>query len=208
MKQILRGMLIAFLVTGCATTGQQATTEGTAAGAGIGALLGAAVGAAIGGGEGAAIGAGAGALLGGVAGYSYAQDIQSHRNALRGREDSLDAQLDFAQRVNESTQDANRSLAQEIRDSEDKVNALAVKTQQQQATQGELESQRQELSKKVRAAEDQHALAAQQLDELKQFRSRQSQDSPELDVQIARLETTLQEVKTNTTRLASLSQRI
>lgn len=207
MKQVLTAMLIAFLVAGCATPGQQATTEGTAAGAGIGALIGAGLGAAIGGGEGAAIGAGAGALLGGIAGYSYAQNIQSRRNALRGRENNLDAQLDFARGLNQDTEAANRRLAQEIRDSEDKVNALAVKTQQQQATQGELESQRQELSKKVKAAEDEHALAAQQLDELKQLRSRHPQDSPELDAQIAKLETQVQELKTNTTKLASLSQR-
>ncbi|MGH8588909.1 MAG: YMGG-like glycine zipper-containing protein [Gammaproteobacteria bacterium] len=208
MKQVLTAMLIAFLVAGCATPGQQATTEGTAGGAGIGALIGAAVGAAVGGGEGAAIGAGAGALLGGVAGYSYAQNVQSRRNALAGRENDLDAQLRFAEGVNQDTQEANRRLAQEIRNSEDKVNALAARTQQHQATQRELESQRQELSKKVKAAEDQHALAAQQLDDLKQFRSRHPQDSPELDAQIAKLETTLQEVKTNTTKLASLSQRI
>lgn len=208
MKQVLTAMLIASLVAGCATTGQQASTEGTAAGAGIGALVGAAVGAAAGGGKGAAIGAGAGALLGGVAGYSYAQDIQSHRNALAGRENDLDAQLDFAQRVNKTTETANRRLAEEIKESTDEVNALAAKTQRHEATQRDLEAQREELSKKVKAAEDQHALAAQQLDELKQFRSRHPQGSPELDAQIAKLETTLQEVKTNTTKLASLSQRI
>lgn len=208
MKQVLTAMLIAFLVAGCATPGQQATTEGTAGGAVLGALLGAGVGALAGGGRGAAIGAGAGAFLGGIAGYSYAQNIQSRRNALAGQENNLNAQLRFAEGVNQDTQEANRLLAQEIRASEDKVNALAVKTQQHQATQRELESQRQDLAKKVKAAEDQHALAARQLDELNQFRSRQPQGSPELDAQIAKLETQLQELKHNTTTLASLSQRL
>jgi chromosome segregation ATPase len=120
----------------------------------------------------------------------------------------LDAQLSFAQGINKATQEANRRLAEELKESTDKVNVLAAKTQQHQATQRELESQRQELSKKVKAAEDQHVLAAQQLDELNQFRSRHPQGSPELDTQIAKLETQLQELKTNTTKLASLSQRI
>lgn len=106
----------------------------------------------------------------------------------------LDAQLDFAQRVNKTTETANRRLAEEIKESTDEVNALAAKTQRHEATQRDLEAQREELSKKVKAAEDQHALAAQQLDELKQFRSRHPQGSSELDAQIAKLETTLQEV--------------
>jgi uncharacterized protein YcfJ len=53
---------------------QQAETNQTLIGAGVGTLLGAGLGAAIGGGRGAAIGAGAGALGGTAVGASQAQE--------------------------------------------------------------------------------------------------------------------------------------
>jgi len=102
MKKIVALAIVVTLLGGCATTDQQAKTEGTVAGAGIGALLGAGIGALAGGGKGAAIGAGVGALVGGVAGYSYANTVVKRRQVLQGKENDLDARISYAQGVNKT----------------------------------------------------------------------------------------------------------
>ncbi|MGH8545017.1 MAG: YMGG-like glycine zipper-containing protein [Gammaproteobacteria bacterium] len=208
MKRLITVILVAFLAAGCATPNQQAHTEGTAAGAGIGALIGAGLGAAFGGGRGAAIGAGVGALLGSIAGYSYADNIAKRRSDLAGKENDLDARIAFAHGVNEDTQKYNGQLASEINDSAAKVNTLAAQYKNQQITQQQLVAERQNMSKKVQEAENQLQLANEQLDDLKRFRSQQTGPSDALDIEITRLEGQLAQLKTNTTTLASLSQRI
>jgi outer membrane lipoprotein SlyB len=202
-------VFVAFLATGCAAQNQKAHTEGTAAGAGLGALLGAGLGAAFGGDtKGALIGATAGALLGGIAGYSYTDNIAKRRAALTGKESDLDARIAFAHGVNEDTQKFNEQLASEINESEAKVNALATQYKNQQITQQQLEAERQTLKNKVQNAEQQVKLAGEQLDDLKRFRSQQTASSDTLDIEVTRLEGQLAQLKTNTTALASLSQRI
>ncbi|MDQ3564756.1 MAG: YMGG-like glycine zipper-containing protein [Pseudomonadota bacterium] len=208
MKRLIAVVLVAFLAAGCATQGQQARTEGTAAGAGIGALIGAGLGAAFGGGRGAAIGAGVGALLGSIAGYSYADNIAKRRSDLAGKENDLDARIAFAHGVNEDTQKYNVQLASEINDSAVKVNTLAAQYKNQQITQQQLVTERQNMSKKVQDAENQLQIANEQLDDLKRFRSQQPGPSDTLDIEITRLEGQLAQLKTNTSTLASLSQRI
>ncbi|MGH9958361.1 MAG: YMGG-like glycine zipper-containing protein [Pyrinomonadaceae bacterium] len=208
MKRLITIVFVAFLAAGCATQTQRAHTEGTAAGAGIGTLLGAGLGAAFGGREGAAIGAAIGALVGGIGGYSYADNIAKRRADLAGKENNLDARIAFARGVNEETQKYNEQLASEINDSAAKVNTLAAQYENQQITQQRLITERQSMDKKVQAAESQFKLASEQLDDLKGFRSKQTGPSNALDIEITGLEGQLAQLKTNTTTLASLSQRI
>ncbi|CAN5721756.1 hypothetical protein BH18PSE1_BH18PSE1_11280 [soil metagenome] len=208
MKRLITVVLIAFLAAGCATQSQQARTEGTAAGAGIGALIGAGFGAAFDGARGAAIGAGVGALLGSIAGYSYADNIAKRRSDLAGKENELDARVAFAHGVTGDTQKYNEQLASEINDSATKVNTLAAQYKNQQITQQQLVAERQDMGKKVQNAENQLKLADEQLDDLKRFRSKQTGPSDPLDIEITRLEGQLAQLKTNTTTLASLSERI
>jgi hypothetical protein len=67
---------------------------------------------------------------------------------------------------------------------------------------------RQDLAKKVELARKDLSVAEQQLADLKQFRSQQTQTSGSLDAEINKLEITLSQLKTNTTALASLDQKI
>lgn len=204
MKRFMILAVTVFFIAGCATKGRQARTEGTAGGAVIGAGVGALAGALIGGKKGAAIGAGAGALIGGAAGYSYADNIAKRRQELAGKENDLDARINYARGVNQDTKEYNQRLEKEIKEME----ALVAKVDQQQITQQKLEKKRQVLSQDVQVANDHLASAEKELQDLKNFQSQQPQTSDELDAEIADIEQNLAQLRENTSELASLSQRI
>ena len=191
-KRIVALALVVLLLSGCATQGAQARAEGTAAGAGIGAVIGAAIGAA----------------LGGAGGYVYADRIAKRHAALAGKEQDLDAQVAFARGINEDTEQYNRRLQKEVADLEPKIANLEARTKRQQVTQGELTKQRQALGTKVDDANKQLALAEDQLQGLKKFRDERPNASRDLDEQIRTLEAHLAQMRSNTTALASLNQRI
>lgn len=201
MKRFMILAVTLFFIAGCATKGQQARTEGAGVGAAGGAIGGALIGYLIGDEKGAAIGAGVGALVGGLAGYSYADNIANRRQELAGRENDLNARIKYARGVNQDTQECNHRLEKEIE-------AQVAKVNQQQITQQELEKERQALNRKVQVANDQLALAEKELQKLKGFQFQQTQRSDELDTEIADLEQSLAELRRNTSKLASLKQRI
>lgn len=99
MKKLLIVIVYMLLLSSCANQSQQAKTEGTAIGAGLGALAGAGIGFLAGGdAKSAAIGAGAGALLGGLGGYAYANDMDQYHQELQGKENNIDAQIEIAKK--------------------------------------------------------------------------------------------------------------
>ncbi|MCU0588666.1 MAG: YMGG-like glycine zipper-containing protein [Syntrophobacteraceae bacterium] len=208
MKKLVVLALVLCLVPACATESQQAKTEGTLGGAAIGAALGAGIGALVGGGRGAAIGAGVGAGVGALAGYSYANNVVERRKALAGRENDLDARIQYARGVNEDARAYNQSLEQEIQTAELEINKLKAQSQQQQATRQALARKKQDLNKKVQEANESLALTQRELDDLRTFRSQQTQRSAQLDAEIKSLEKTEAQLRENASRLASLNQRI
>src|SRR5512144_669755 len=113
MKRLIAVALIVTM-TGCATERQQAKTESTGTGTAIGAIVGAVIGSMAGGKRGAAIGAATGALIGGVAGYSYGDKIAQRHQELQGKENDLNARMNFARGVNQDTEEYNQKLRQEI----------------------------------------------------------------------------------------------
>ena len=208
VKGVLALVLVALLLTSCATQGDQARTEGTLIGAGAGAAVGAGLGYLIGGGRGAAIGAGVGAAVGGASGYVYADRVARRHEALRGRENDLDARIQFAQGVNADTRQYNERLRREVADVERKVADLEARKRAQQVTQQELTDTRQALNTRVNDARRQLQIAEGELQDLRNFKARQGSASPALDREIAMLETTLNDVRAQTSDLASKSARI
>jgi chromosome segregation ATPase len=208
-------MIVVFsiiLVSGCgtmpdATTEEAAVTEGTVGGVAIGAIAGGLIGSMIGDdAKSAAIGAGIGAIIGGAIGRSYAQSIASRRQALRGREDDLDAQLAFAQGVNEDTKKYNQQLERRVAQIESEVSSLNRQVRSNQITRQELYRQRGLLDEEVKEANRQLALAEEQRSEMVAFQRQQSSD--ELDAEIAEYERHLRELKGSVNALASQRQRI
>ena len=209
MKRLLALAVVVLFVTSCATQGDQARTEGTLIGTGLGAAIGAGIGYAIGGsGTAAGIGAAIGGLAGGAGGYVYADRIAKRHEELAGKENDLDARVTFAQGVNQDTQEYNARLQKEVNELEPKITELAAKKEKQEVTQRELEKEKQRLATRVNDANKQLALGQDELQGLKKFRSEQKKSSKELDDQIKTLETSLAQMKSNTSALASLNQRI
>ena len=209
MKRFITIAVVVLFVSSCATQSEQARTEGTLAGAGIGAVVGGGLGYLIGrDAASAGIGAAIGALAGGAGGYVYADRIAKRHDQLAGKENDLDARITFARGVNEDTQEYNARLQKEVNELEPRITELAAKKTNQEVTQRELEKEKQLLATRVKDANKQLALGQDELQGLKKFRSEQKKSSKELDQEIKTLETSLAQMKSNTSALASLNQRI
>lgn len=209
MKRFITIAVVVLVFSSCATQSEQARTEGTLAGAGIGAVVGGGLGYLIGrDAASAGIGAAIGALAGGAGGYVYADRIAKRHDELAGKENDLDARITFARGVNEDTQEYNARLKKEVDELEPKITELAAKKTNQEVTQRELEKEKQLLATRVKDANKQLALGQDELQGLKKFRSEQKKSSKELDQEIKTLEQSLAQMKSSTSALASLNQRI
>ena len=160
MKLLATGIVILCFVTGCSTPSQRAKAEGVLGGGLVGAGLGAAIGFAVGGPRGAMIGAAIGAGTGSVVGYSYADNVTKRHKELAGRENDLDARIEFARGVNEDTEEYNRRLQEDLRQSEAKIDQLKAKG-------GKSPEEKRALSAKVEDANKQLARAEQEMQGLK-----------------------------------------
>jgi len=209
MNKCFISIVCAFMICACATQSQQTTTEGTAIGCAGGAIVGGLLGWAISGdATGAAIGAGAGGLAGCTGGYLYADNLNKRHQELAGKEQDLDAQIQFAKGVSNDTQQQNRMLATKISEFDQKVSALKAKTGKQKTISKELAAEKKKINEELKNARNGLAIAERDLNNSKAFRSTQSTPSPELDAEITRLENNLAELRKNSNALAALSQRI
>lgn len=208
MKKLLIPVFCAVLVSSCATQSQQTKTEGTALGCVGGAIVGGLIGWGLGGTTGAAIGAGTGGLAGCAVGYSYANDLDNQRKELTGKEDNLDAQIQFAKNVGASTQKYNQELKTKIEDYDRKVSELKSKAGSQESVRKELEAEKQKINEDMQQAQQGLAMARKDLNNSKAFRSTRTTQSAELDAEIKKLENDLAQLQKNSNALASLSQRI
>jgi peptidoglycan hydrolase CwlO-like protein len=209
MKRLLTLAVVLSFVVSCATPAQQAKTEGTAGGAAIGAGMGALAGYLIGGsGTAAAIGAVTGGILGAAAGYSYANNIVKRQKELAGRENDLDARIKFARGVNQDTEEYNRKLEEEIKSEEQQISRLTSGVGDQQRINQQREALRKNLANKVEDANKQLTVAKAQLEDIRSFRSRQSQSSQDLNAEISKLQITVAQLESKTQTLAGMGQRM
>jgi outer membrane lipoprotein SlyB len=209
MKTISLAVTISLiLLGGCATQSQQARTEGTAAGAGIGALIGAGIGAAIGGGKGAAIGAGVGALLGGTAGYLYADNIDQEHQELLSKENDINGQIQVAQNINNQMVQANEQIGAQLASYNQEIATLEKKANYESSARDELMATKKKIQQDQANVNKTLASAKSTLVDLERMRNSNSTASTDLDNQITNLKATYSALENKSTELASLSQRI
>lgn len=201
-------IVVVVFLSSCATQGGQARTEGAVAGAGIGAVVGGGLGYLLGGTRGAVAGAVLGASLVGTAGYVYADQVANRHEMLRGKETDVNTRVAFAEAINSDTRQYNLALQKDVDDFAPKIARLESQVRTQQASRRELAEQKQALSNKIDDANKQVGVASDELQGLKNFRAQQSGSSPQLDAQIAALETNLNEMRSKTTSLASMRTRL
>ena len=200
MRKLIGVLLVFCLLSGCSSDPQKRSAgEGGAIG-GLGAAV---ICKLAGGSDGtcAAVGI-AGAAAGAAIGYQYAGNIQKRRQQLAGRENDLDARIEYVRGLNEDTEKFNQRLSGQVVTVENQI-------KQGRLSQAKLVQTREALDKEVQAAGTQLKAANKELDDMKRFRAQQvARNSPELDREITRLESLLAEAQQNTTALASLRQRI
>ena len=213
MKRLIALSVIVGFLSSCATLEDQAKLEGCGIGAVGGAAVGAIIGVLAGGGRGAAIGAGAGAVGGCVTGYVLASQIAKRREQLVGKENDLDARIEYARGLNEDSEAYNKQLAKDVASVTSTADQLAKQTEKQRQDNKSLVKTREQLQEKVESAKTQLAAVEKELQDLKSFRAQNAKvtkgkSSKDLDAEIVALEDKVAKMKSNTTALANQSQRI
>ena len=217
MKKAIAILIISSVVAGCAhspgtnnpaSPDQQAMTEGCVGGGLLGAALGAGMGALLGGGQGAAIGAGAGALAGTAGGCAYANNVTNQHAQLTGKENDLNAQIQYATTLAETAKVHNQQLAKEINEATLKVAQIKKDINRKKATQGQLAEQKHLVGKMLADEQKNETQLSSTIAGLQTFRTKQPQKSQVLDEKITELQAQLQTLKKSNQALAKISQRI
>jgi hypothetical protein len=211
MIKVVAVVAMSMVLIGCAnmTRQQQSMAEGCAGGALLVGALGAGIGALLGGGQGAAIGAGAGALLGGTIGCNYANSIANENARLVGKENDLNAQLQYATNIADETRKHNQQIAQEIDAAKLKIAQIQENIKSGKANQSQLAEQRNILNKKLSSEQENEKQLASAISRAVAFRAQQPKDSSiALNQQISELQGQLVALKNNNQALAAISQKI
>lgn len=201
MNRPIAAILIACLLlfTACSGMSQEkkAAGEGATIGAAVGALIGQVFGKDT---ESTVTGAVIGAAIGGAIGYGLAAHLNREKAKLEGRENDLDARIEYAQAVNDETSHYNQKLIADLEKIEDEVAAGRLK-----------KAQLAQINEKVM---NDKARLDSELAELQAFRRSLSAENTstskvsKLDLQIRTLEEQLAGLETNIEKLAGISQRV
>jgi DNA-binding PucR family transcriptional regulator len=196
---------VGLLTVGCATQQQTATVQCGVGGAAIGFLACRLLGnsaercAAI-----AAVGAGVGA----AACYSYAGNLEKRRKELAGRENDLDARLQYVRGLNEDAEKLNTELSERVALATRRSNELLAQVQAKRASAGELAKERAHLDDELKVANAQVALQRDAATEMKVYRAKRTAPSANLDAQIAQQDRLLAQTERHVETLASTRERI
>ena len=190
------------LAAGCATQQQTAVAECAVGGAGLGLVLCKVFGksdrecAAF-----VAVGTGLGA--GGC--HVYATALAERRKQLAGRENDLDAQLQYVRGLNDDVQRLNADLRGRVDAATQRSRELAAQVGRGGAS---ATAERRRLDDEVKAANQQVELQKTAFQEVKTYQSQRAAASPALDAEIARQDRLLADAQRQVAALASLKERV
>jgi hypothetical protein len=204
MRSSLLGMVCAALA-GCATNAGNAGLECGAGGLALGFLA-----CKLAGGSDAqcaAVGVGVGAV-GAVGCSTYSKHLDDRRKTLAGRENSLDAQIQYVQGLNSDTRQLNTELAKRVNTSVQDTNKLVAQIQQQQVSNQRLAQKRKAQDDLIKASQDEVDKGTQALQTAKELRARRRQASPELDSAIAQQEQLLSDAQSQVNLLTAQRERV
>lgn len=149
----------ALFFTGCTNIKNDQTrtkTEGTLAGAGIGALLGAGIGAlAGGGGRSIATGALIGAAAGGVAGHEYGKKVAKKKQGYAASEERLRKAIGSTRSTRISAENYNSNLRRAIAQQRSELNRISSAKRSGQNVSGDASRLRRNLDGNIERSNDQ-----------------------------------------------------
>ncbi len=220
LKHVTSILVIMALCAGCAGTMNgtssnekgKTTAKSAAEGGLLGAIVGAAVGYAVDGEEGAKKGALIGAGIGIIGGAAYGNHVANKRAEFESEEAYLNACIAQAEQINRNTRQYNTYLSTQIQSLRVEIARLERAKQQGQLKRTELADKQKEVQthlaqsqKKLQRARDEIAI---QREVYKREEEQSQAQLASLDKEIEELEQTVADLETETTALASLSDRI
>lgn len=155
----------------------------------------------------AAIGAGGG-VAGGAICYGLADRLEKHREELAGKENNLNARLQYVQEVNADSEKYLAQLQQSLRDTRQQTDDVVARVQQNQLSQQQIADAKRAIDKQAADAQRQTDATAQAYADMKQFQAQHPNQSPQLDAQTAYLLRLRDAMQRDTHALAAQSQRI
>jgi hypothetical protein len=211
MKKIAITSLLFFclLLQGCATmTDEQRTKLG---GAGTGGVLGGAMGYAIGKEKGGALGT----LIGATLGYFIGSEVAKRKSQYSSREDFLAAETQQVAQYNEDARAYNQQLRLDIARLEEEVNRLQDDQLHGKERQKLLVSKRAEVKERIQFNKELEQGLANELEILTAILTQERNPKAIDDLQIAKLETEVQELQNNleelrigSSQLAKIDERL
>jgi hypothetical protein len=143
--------------------------------------------------------------IGAAACYSYAGRLEKRRQELAGRENDLNARIRYAKGLNEDGEKLNAELRQRVTVASQRVDEL---NRQGARAAGQLTTERTRLDDELKVARQQVSLQRQAFNEVKNYQSRRSTPSKDLDVELSRQEQLLARTQQQVDELASVRQRV
>ncbi|TVR98142.1 MAG: glycine zipper 2TM domain-containing protein [Wenzhouxiangellaceae bacterium] len=208
-KILMVVVITAALISACASMpdDQRTRAEGTAAGAVLGGLLGALIDGERGALIGAAVGAGAG--------YAVGNEVAKRKAEYASTEDYLDGEAERVAEFNATTGQYNQRLAQQIKALEQEAEYLRTQIDAGTADEAVLQAQRATLREELDSAERLEAALAQELEVqnaiLAEERENRADEDPyiqRLESEVAELQNNLETLRTGSTQLARIDQRL
>jgi len=201
-------VLVALLVSGCATSDQ---TRTKAEGAGIGAAIGGLAGYLIGDEKGALIGAAAGAGVGFLAG----REIAKRKAEYASREDFLDAEITRTAEYNETIRAYNQQNEMELAALEKEAEALREAYETGAEQKSSLLAKQADIKERLAQHKELEEDLVAELEVQTEIIEQEGADAPEDDPYIAKLEKEVQELRANiqtlqedSAQLASIDERL
>ncbi|MBQ9220892.1 YMGG-like glycine zipper-containing protein [Succinivibrio sp.] len=186
-------------------------TEGTLAGAGIGAAVGAGLGALFGGSKGALAGAAIGAGVGSLSGYFYGKHVADKKAEYASREEWLDACIDRSRQVTADTKKYNEQLKKDIAALDKETKTLTAKNANTDKKTLKEESKKiaslqSDTQKNIKNLESEVEKQKTVLADAK--KNGDNQEAKILDAEIKKLNAQIKEMKEYNNKLASISARV
>ncbi len=205
-------------ISGCANINNdiaRTKTEGTLAGAGVGAVVGGTIGYLMGGKDGLAIGAGIGTAVGGLTGFSYGTHIAEEKEKFASKEEWLNYNIGVAEKANQDILTYNNALADDINRLKVETASLLREYRAKRVNMNVLKGKKKQIDAKVassnnilKAAKEDLRSQVNQLNIAKYEFKRSSQALAKLKSKIKVMRKNITAMERNTAVLSSYSQRM
>ena len=118
--------------------------------------------------------------------YTYAENLKKRKQELAGKENDLNARLQYVREANADAEKLNQQLQEKLTHLTQQTNEITSALAKQELTTEQLTQERESLDSEIKKANDQLTLSKNELNDMKLFRTKQTKKVAELDLEIAK----------------------